>query len=117
MGHIWVDVKLLNPLTGDGIESRALVDTDATFTVIPREVYERLNLKVFGRKKVETATGLVELDESFAVLEVKEKRGVTPILISEDLKDILIGTLSLEALGLAVDPTTGELKEARILLL
>lgn len=117
MGHVWVDVKLLNPLTGDGVESKALVDTGATFTVIPRDVCNRLNLKVLGRKRVETAMGLTELDESFAVLEVGGKRGLTPILISEDLKDILIGVLSLEALGLTVDPTTGELKEARILLL
>jgi len=34
-----------------------------------------------------------------------------------DLKDLLIGVLTLEALGLTVDPTTGKLKETRILLL
>jgi predicted aspartyl protease len=42
---------------------------------------------------------------------------VTPVLISKEIKDALIGVLTLEALGLTVDPTTGKLKEARILLL
>lgn len=41
---------------------------------------------------------------------------MTPILISRNLKDVLIGVLSLEALGLIIDTTTGELKETRILL-
>ena len=56
-------------------------------------------------------------DESFAVVEIEGKRGLTPLLVSKDLKDLLIGVLTLEALGLTVDPTTGKLKETRILLL
>jgi len=42
---------------------------------------------------------------------------VTPIPISKELKDVSIGVLTLEALGLTVDPTTSKLKETRILLL
>jgi len=117
MGHIWVDAKLTNPVTGRDVKVRALVDTGATFTVIPWEIHEKLNFKIVGKKKIETAKGYANLDESFAVVEVKGKLGVTPILISKDLKDALIGVLTLEALGLTVDPTTGELKETRILLL
>ncbi len=117
MGHVWVDAKLSNPTTGLEAKVRALVDTGATFTVIPWETHEKLDFKIVGKKRVETAKGSTELDESFAVIEIGKKRGATPILISKDLKDVLIGVLSLEALGLIVDPTTGELKETRILLL
>ena len=86
-------------------------------TVVPWSVYEKLNLVIVDKKIVETAKGPTELDESFLVIEIKDKRAVTPVLISRDLKDVLVGVLTLEALGLAVDPTTGELKESRILLL
>jgi len=55
--------------------------------------------------------------ESFAIVEVKGRRAVTPILISRELSETLIGVITLEALGLTVDPTTGELKEVEILLL
>jgi predicted aspartyl protease len=117
MGHVWVDVKLINPITGQDVKLRALVGAGATFTIVPLEIHEKLNFKIVGKKRVETAKGYLDLDESFALLEVCGKKGVTPILISKELKDVLIGVLTLEALGLTVDPTTGELKEARILLL
>jgi predicted aspartyl protease len=72
---------------------------------------------IVGKKTVETAKRPEELEESFLVIEIKGKKAVTPVLISKELKDIAVGVLALEALGLAVDPTTGELKESRILLL
>jgi predicted aspartyl protease len=117
MGHVWVDAKLINPITGQDVKVAALVDMGATFTVVPWGIHEKLSFKIVGKKRVETAKGYAELDESFALLEVEGKRGVTPILISKELKDVLIGVLTLEALGLTVDPTTGTLKETRILLL
>ncbi len=106
-----------NPLSGAQVEEEALVDTGATYTVIPSRTFENLDLRVVGKKGVETAKGLTRLDESFAVIEIEGKRGLTPLLVSSDLKDLLIGVLTLEALGLTVDPTTGKLKETRILLL
>ena len=79
---------------------------------IPRSKIKRiLGLKKRSCDRVETAKGYADLDESFALLGAWGKRGVTPILISKELKDVLIGVLTLEALGLTVDPTTGELKE------
>jgi len=117
VGHVWVKAKVINPLSGVNVEEEALVDTGATYTVMPWGTYEKLGLKVVGEKDVETAKGLTRLDESFAVVEIEGKRGLTPLLVSKDLKDLLIGVLTLEALGLTVDPTTGKLKETRILLL
>ena len=117
MGHIWVEARLVNPINGAELKTRALVDTEATYTVAPWSIYEKLNLMIVGKKTVETAKRPTELDESFLVIEIKGKKAVTPVLISKELKDVLVGVLTLEALGLAVDPTTGELKESRILLL
>ena len=117
MGHVWVKAKVINPLSEVEVEEEALVDTGATYTVMPWSLCEKLSLKVVGKKDVETARGLARLDESFAIVEIEGKRGLTPLLVSKDLKDLLIGVLTLEALGLVVDPTTGKLKETRILLL
>ena len=117
MGHVWVEARLVNPVNGVELKTLALVDTRVTYTVIPWSIYEKLNLMIVGKKIAETAKGPTELDESFLVIEIKGKKAVTPVLISRDLKDFLVGVLTLEALGLAVDPTTGELNESRILLL
>ena len=116
-GRIWVEARLVNPINGAELKTQALVDIGATYTVVPWSVYEKLNLMIVGRKTVETAKGLEELEESFLAIEIKNRKTVTPVLISKQLKDILIGVLTLEALGLAADPVTGELKESRILLL
>jgi predicted aspartyl protease len=72
---------------------------------------------IVGKKTAETAKEPEELEESFLVIEIKGKKTVTPVLISKELKGVLVGVLTLEALRLAADPTTGELKESRILLL
>ncbi len=117
MGHVLVNVKLINPLTGREIETKALVDTGTTFTVIPRHIYEELGLRTVGKRRVKTASGYVDMDESFALVEVGNRRGVSPVLVSSGLNEVLIGVITLEALGLTVDPTTGGLKETEILML
>jgi predicted aspartyl protease len=55
--------------------------------------------------------------ESFALVEVKDRRATILILVLRGLMGALIGVITLEALGLTVDLTTGELKEVEILLL
>jgi len=50
-------------------------------------------------------------------VEVGNKRGVSPVLVSSELNEVLIGVITLEALGLTVDPTTGGLRETEILML
>ena len=55
--------------------------------------------------------------ESFALVEVKGRRTTTLILVLRGLTRALIGVITLEALGLTVDPATSELKEVEILLL
>ncbi|MFP3195929.1 MAG: hypothetical protein RXQ74_03585 [Caldivirga sp.] len=39
----------------------------------------------------------------------------SPVLASNELNEVLIGVITLELLGLTVDPTTGELRETEIL--
>jgi aspartyl protease family protein len=117
VGHVWVDAVIGNPFTGRSVSARALVDTGATYSVIPRRVFEELKLPVIGRRIVVTARGSVELDECLGVVEVMGRRAYSHILVSEDIDTPLIGTVTLETLGFEVDPITGRLKEAKIFLL
>jgi aspartyl protease family protein len=119
MGHVNVKLKLANPVSPSAtqIEMSALVDTGATFTTIPRHVAEKLGLRITGKRTVRTATKLETLEQSFASVEINSNLTVTPILVSDTLDKILVGVITLEALGLAVDPTTGQLKEAETYLL
>jgi predicted aspartyl protease len=42
---------------------------------------------------------------------------VTPVLVTDTLDLVLVGVITLEALSLVVDPTTGELRESEAYLL
>ena len=119
MGHVRVKIRLTNPdkPNGEVDVDDALVDTGATWTTVPRSVADRVCLRLVGKIAVKIAAGPQTLDQSYALIELDEKRMVAPLLVSDALDSVLIGVTMLEALGLAVDPASGELKESEVFLL
>jgi clan AA aspartic protease len=117
VGYVWVDAVIRNPITNRSASVKALVDTGATYTVIPRKIFDELKLPLRGKRKVRTAKSLTELDVCEGVVEIMGRSTPTLILVSDDLDFALIGVTTLELLGLEVDPVTGELKESIALLL
>jgi len=117
MGYAWVDAVIKNPFTGRSISVKALVDTGATLTVIPRRIADGFQLPVIGRRRIAIAKGVTELDECIGVVEVMGRKAYTHILVSDYVDAVLIGVVTLEILGLEVDPVMGELKEAKIYVL
>ena len=112
-----IGTVIKNPFAGKAITTKALVDTGATLTVVPRRIAEELQLPVIGRRRVATAKGTVELDECVGVVEVMGRKAYVHMLVSNDVDIVLIGATTLETLGLEVDPTTGKLKETTTYLL
>jgi aspartyl protease family protein len=119
MGHVRVRIKLANPeRLNEGVEvEEALVDAGATWTSVPRALAQQLRLRVMGQMAVKTAAGPQTLDQSYAYIELADRRMVTPLLVSDILEGVLIGVTTLEAMGLAVDPASGQLKESEVFLL
>lgn len=119
MGHVRVNVRIAHPNRRDNpldVE-KALVDTGATWTVIPREIAERPGLEIIGRKRVPTADAEVQLDHSFAYVEYEGRESVGDVVISDTYPGVLIGVLTLEGMALAVDPKSGKLIDSELLLL
>ena len=112
-----IGTVIKNPFAGKAITTKALVDTGATLTVVPRRIAEELQLPVIGRRRVVTAKGTAELDECVGVVEVMGRKAYVHMLVSNDVDIVLIGATTLETLGLEVDLTTGKLKEATTYLL
>jgi aspartyl protease family protein len=119
MGHVRVRATIAHPYRRDeGVEVHdALVDTGATLTTLPRAVADGLGLDVVGRKRARTMTGVVEIDRSFAWIEVQGKDGFVEVSVSDTFEGVLIGVTTLETLGLAVDPVSERLIDAELLLL
>ena len=119
MGHVRVPIKLANPDTIENLREvgQALVDTGATWTVLPADLARELRLRVVGQTTLRTATGPQALDQSYVFIELQGKSMVTPVVISDTYPGVIVGVLTLEGLGFAVDPTSGRLVDAELLLL
>jgi clan AA aspartic protease len=112
-----ISTVIRNPFTGKAITTKALVNTGATLTVIPRRIAEELQLPVIGRRRAATAKGTAELDECVGIVEVMGRKAYVHMLVSNDTDIALIGATTLETLSLEADPTTGKLKETTTYLL
>lgn len=115
MGHVYVDVVIYGkePKT-----VRALVDTDATYTVVPRRLIEELGIKGLGTFiNVITAKGPAKLEEAMVVMEIMGERRNQIVLISDDIDLVIIGVMTLESMGFRVDPITGKLEKVGVFLL
>jgi clan AA aspartic protease len=102
---------------GKSMSLKALVDTGATLTVVPRKIVKELNLLLIGKRVATTAKSVAEFDECLGVIEIMGRKAYSHMLVSDEIDVALIGTVALETLGFEIDPVTGKLKEAKIYLL
>ena len=119
MGHVRVPVRISHPEKRDYAihYPEALIDTGATWTTIPRAFAEELGLTIEGKMVMRTPEGQLELDKSYAHLELEGRELTTNILVSDTLQIVLIGVTTLESLGLAVDPRSETLRDSDLFLL
>ena len=114
MGHVHVDV-LVRGVKGEVRLEKVLVDTGATYTVMPLRVIEEA-----GAVKIPPYTAPLELGDGrkveaevyAAAIKVGDRMGPALILSFKNAKTVL-GVQALEALGLRVNPATGRLESTR----
>ena len=103
MGLFRVPARLTGP-SGQSEDVQLLVDTGATFLVVPRDLAERLALRPTRRCPLQTAGGR---EETWPLAEARlALNGVevtTPCLIATEGPPLL-GAVALESLLLGVDP-------------
>lgn len=118
MGHVFAKLTISNP-TDSSLSSTvdALIDTGATFTVVPRDLANHLQLPVTGQSEVETAAGDIVMERARALVQIDGRSEINPVYVSETLKQVLVGVITLETLSLTVDPTSGQLKQTKSLML
>ncbi|MEM1558132.1 MAG: aspartyl protease family protein [Thermoproteota archaeon] len=113
MDHVYVTAKIWDPLKRKVKELKMLVDTGATYPCIPEDVAREVGLRMEFKTRVMLADKReVEAWYTTAYLEVMGRGDLIPIRVFE-VEEPLLGVFALEALGLAVDPSTGEVKPTR----
>jgi aspartyl protease family protein len=111
MGHIYQEVRLR---ADKAITARMLVDTGATFSVIPPHLAKALGIKRPRRSvSVRLADGRrVRLGADIVILQIDGREAPTTILVGK-VDEPILGVEALEALGLVVDPQKKRLSPSR----
>jgi len=118
MGFVRVRAGLYNPLQPEKvIEVDAIVDTGVVYSVVRRDILEKLGVKPLRRRKFRAFGGYVERDVGEVGMTLLGERRIIPAIFGEEGDAVVIGVTALEIFGLEVDVVRGVLKEAEPLLL
>lgn len=95
------------------LEVDALVDTGASYTIVPATLLKRLGVEPIDKIRLSLADGRpVEYDIGRAVATVNGRTEATLVVFGEDGARPLLGAYTLEGLRLAVDPVSARLVPA-----
>ena len=118
MGLTFIDVIIANP--GNPRKAKKLsllVDSGAIYSVVSKEVLRQLGLKPHSTKTFTLADGSeIRRKIGDATFKLNGHQGASPVIFGEKGDSALLGTVSLEALGLLLDPIRRELRPLPMVL-
>ena len=117
MGITFTKAKISNPRRRrSSLELELLVDTGAIYSVIPESVARKLALEKIDHEEFTLADGThYACDVGEAFFEMSDRRGTSKVAFGPP--DVfLMGALTLESLGLMVNPITREVSPMRLFL-
>lgn len=99
------------------IRDKFLVDSGASFTVLPAALVKKLNLKPVYEKEFSLADGkVVKRKIGSALIEFRGEELPSPVILGKKNDSKLLGVLTLESFGLALDPFERKLYKAKLML-
>jgi len=103
--------------TGPSAELDFLVDSGASYSVLPKQVWKKQGLKPKRRMRFTLADGMsIERGISEGHFALGEVDGISPVILGEGKDVALLGTVTLETLGLVLNPFDRTLKPMRMML-
>jgi predicted aspartyl protease len=96
---------------------RFLVDSGAVYSVLKREDWRALGLKPVRTLDFVLADGTaLTRGVSEAVFEIDGLRATSPVVLGESEDEALLGAVTLETLGMMLNPLTRRLQPMRMVL-
>ena len=105
-----------------GVDSRQatvrfLVDSGARYTLLPHDVWQQLGLTPSRHVAFSLADGTtIERPVSECYIILPQGEAHTPVILGEPGDEALLGVVTLEILGLMLNPFTRQLRPMRMLL-
>jgi len=111
MGLTFLDIEIGNAGRPDETRSiKFLVDSGAIYSVVPRDILDELAIRPIKREEFRLADGSrVARDKGIALFRYGERVGGADVIFGETGDSTLLGAMTLEALGLGLDPLRREL--------
>ncbi len=119
MGLTHVDLEIANPADLEAWQRvTCLVDSGAVYSVIPGRVLQALGVLPVSRQEFRLANGdTVVRRRGIAAFRYGERIGGGDVVFGESGDASLLGALTLESLGLSLDPLRRELNDLPMLLM
>ncbi len=116
MGITFVKAIVSND-AGTEEEVRFLVDSGASYTLLPLAVWQHLELKPDSIEEFSLADGtLLRRNRSECRIQWDQMVRHTPVILGEEGDEALLGVRTLEVLGLVLNPFNRPLHPMRMLL-
>ena len=119
MGITLTTAKISNPRQPGrrAVEIEFLIDTGAIYSVVPGSIARKIALEKLDREKFTLADGTHRAyDVGEAFFELGDRRGTSKVVFGPANVTPLLGALTLEGLGLMVNPVTREILPMRLFL-
>ena len=112
MGVFRVPIEIGDPAGSEFETVEAVVDTGATYTMMPGSVLTRLGIVPYRRRTFALADGRRrEFDMARATVRMDGEEVSTIVIFGDERIAPLLGAYTLEGLGLSVDPAGQRLVE------
>jgi predicted aspartyl protease len=116
VGLVHVDVEVGRE-SGPRHTVRFLVDSGAAYSVLPTAVWQALGLQPLRTMDFVLADGtLIRRDVSHCFFTYAGVQAPSPVVLGESRDEALLGTITLEAMGLVLNPFERTLQPARLRL-
>jgi len=118
VGLTVLEIEVGNPANPEVTEKvDFLIDSGAVYSVVPTPILEKLGIKPLAEEQFRLADGSkVVRKKGIALFRYGERVGGADVIFGEEGDHKLLGALTLEALGLVLDPLRRELKPLPMVL-
>ena len=116
MGLTFIEGKVIGK-DDESATVKFLVDSGANYTLLSKDVWEKLGLKAKKTMDFTLADGTtIERDISECRIEILGEDFHTPVILGEDDDESLLGAVTLEILGVVLNPFNRSLQPMRMML-
>ncbi len=115
MGLTYIDGEVEGPKGKEHL--RFLIDSGATYSLLPLAAWKKIGLKPKRTLDFSLADGTIierKVSECYVVLPQGE--GHTPVILGEESDEALLGAVTLEIIGLVLNPFNRTLQPMKMLL-